>query len=440
MGKSPTPRLLLGLAATLAVVAAFCIYSLRQIEGLRELQTQTIDRNRKDSLQLLRIQNDLNQLALAMRDMLDREGGYPLEAWRGEFERIRYDLDDAIKRDRELANRPVEQQQYLQESLRQFWLSAEQVFAIAQSGDEARARKITANSLAAQQSSLASTVARLLVANNEAEDAASSQIQQIYGRVEFNLVAFTLAMGAGIGAVTLALIAYNRRMFQRLATISEQRSTLARSLIGVQEEVFRSVARDLHDDFGQILTALGVMLKRAEKHHVPPDSPLREDLTEIRTVVQETLEKTRSFSQALHPTVLDDYGLNKAIERYLETWEKQTGIKVHYEQTGAGTVPQDQRIHVYRVLQEALTNVVKHAKASDVQVRVRFDDSLLRLEVEDNGVGKPAKGSKGLGMIAMEERAELLDGRLAVLPATAGGPSGSTGTLVRLEVPIQVGE
>src|SRR3984957_8213016 len=95
--RSPTARLLAGLAITLAVVAAFCFYALYQIAGLRDLQNQTIERNRKDSLQLLRTQNDLSALGLAMRDMLSGDEPYPLYAWAAQFERIRKDISDAIR-------------------------------------------------------------------------------------------------------------------------------------------------------------------------------------------------------------------------------------------------------------------------------------------------------------------------------------------------------
>src|SRR5208283_103379 len=101
--SSPTSRLLIGLAVTLAAVAVFSLYALRQIAGLRDLQTSTVDRNRKDSLQLLRIQNNLNSLGLAMRDMLDPDAPYPLEAFKGQFDRSRLDLDDALRLEAQLA-------------------------------------------------------------------------------------------------------------------------------------------------------------------------------------------------------------------------------------------------------------------------------------------------------------------------------------------------
>src|SRR4029450_9146254 len=96
-GRSPTTALLLGLIITLATVVAYSWYTSGQISGLRRLQTELTDGNRRDSLQLLRIQNDLNQLGLAMRDMLDAAEPYPLTAWSTQFDRIRLDLDDALK-------------------------------------------------------------------------------------------------------------------------------------------------------------------------------------------------------------------------------------------------------------------------------------------------------------------------------------------------------
>ena len=107
--------LLFGLIITLAAVVAYSGYITRQISGLRQLQTDLVDRNRKDSLQLLRIQNDLNSLALAMRDMLANDEPYPLTAWSAQFARVRVDLEDALGREEEVApaGRTPEQRQYL---------------------------------------------------------------------------------------------------------------------------------------------------------------------------------------------------------------------------------------------------------------------------------------------------------------------------------------
>ncbi len=152
-------------------------------------------------------------------------------------------------------------------------------------------------------------------------------------------------------------------MFAQVAALSERRSELARQLITIQENTFRHISRELHDEFGQILTAIGAMLHRAGKKIPPLDDSLRGDFEEVREIVQSTLDKIRALSQALHPVVLDDAGLEGALDLYLPGFEKQTGIVVRYEKEGESrAVDRDVAIHVYRVVQEALNNVARHAK------------------------------------------------------------------------------
>lgn len=374
-----------------------------------------------DTLHLIRIQNDLNSLGLAMRDMVVNQDGYGLHAWRGQFRRLRTDLETA---------QPSELRRPSKALLDQLWRSADQVFDLAEAGHNDSARRMVIDSLQAQQASLSKVVSRLLVENNKSEETAGQAISRIYDKVERNIYVFLITMLAGVTAIGLGAAHYNRRLFDRVVALSDQRSTLSRRLIGVQEEVFRSVSRELHDDFGQILTAVGLMLKRVEKNHIPADSPLREDIAEVRQVVQETLEKTRSFSQELHPAILDDYGLDRAVERYVLTWEKRTGIPTVLHREGSGRLAESRAIHIYRILQESLNNVARHARASAVEVRLTFEQDRLRLEIADNGVGLTSEPRHGLGLIAMRERTELLAGHLRILRRPTGG------TLVTLEVPV----
>ena len=136
-------------------------------------------------------------------------------------------------------------------------------------------------------------------------------------------------------------------------------------------------------------------------------------------------------SQTLHPSILDEAGLESAIDWYLSTIEKQLGVAVTYERSGAA-LPLDgtTSIHVYRVLQEALSNVARHSGADRACVRLRYDAGWLALEVEDHGKGLGAEPPRrGLGIIAMRERAALVGGSLEFVRPDAGG------TLVRLRVP-----
>jgi signal transduction histidine kinase len=430
---SPTIGLLAGLAVTLSAVAVYSGYTIVQLRSLRRLQAETIDRNRADSLLLLRIQNDLNSTALAMRDMLDSSEPYPLTAWQGQFKRIRVDLEDAVAREEKFSPgyRTADQRQYLSSSMAQFWDALDRIFALAQT-DEAEARTRVRISLQARQAALSTAVARLLVQNNESDQQAAQQTQEIYGRAERNVYLFLAAMLIVVLATSLYLVQYNRRMFQEVATLSERRSELAQQLISIQESTFRYISRELHDEFGQVLTAIGVMLQRANRRASLVEAPIREELQEVQEIVQSTLDKVRSLSQALHPVILEEAGLEAAVNTHLPLYQKQTGIQVTYDASGE-VPPMDQRvaIHVYRVMQEALNNIARHSKSARAAVRLRYSPDAVVLEVEDAGVGfDDLQEAHGMGLVSMRERAELVNGRLELLKAEGGG------VLVRLSVPL----
>jgi signal transduction histidine kinase len=429
--RSPTLGLLLGLLITLSAVVAYSAYITWQVTGLRKLQTELVDRNRKDSLQLLRIQNDLNLLAVAMRDMVSNDEPYPLTAWSAQFQRIRTDLDDAMTLEAGFAAaRTPEQSAFLAGSFNQFWDAVDRVFALAHDSKEKEAREQIQLSLQERQAALSTAVARLLVQNSENEEQAGQRIVQIYDRVQRQVFVFLAATLLAILLNGLSLIRWNRRLFARLAEISARRSELAQKLIATQESTLRYISRELHDEFGQILTAVGSMLRRAGTH-APEGSSLRSDLQEVLQIVQTTLESVRSLSQALHPVMLDEAGLESTLDWYIPTVERQTGIAISYEKQGAAfPVDGGAGVHIYRVLQEALNNVARHSGAKRAWVRLRFLPNAVELEVEDHGVGfAEHPNRRGIGLVAMRERSELMGGHIVFSRLPEGG------TLVHLDVP-----
>ena len=435
--RSLTLGLLLGLFVTLSAVVAYSAYITWQVTGLRKLQTELVDRNRKDSLQLLRIQNDLNLLAVAMRDMVSSDEPYPLTAWSAQFQRIRTDLDDAMRLEAGYAasGRTPEQSEFLSRSFTQFWDAVDRVFSLAREGNEKEAREQIGLSLQERQAALSTAVARLLVQNSENEEQAGQRIVQIYDRVRRQVYVFLAATLLAILLNGLSLIRWNRRLFAHLAEISERRSELAQKLISTQESTLRYISRELHDEFGQILTAIGSMLRRAGTH-APEGSPLRADLQEVLQIVQTTLESVRSLSQALHPVMLDEAGLESTLDWYIPTVERQTGIAISYEKRGQPfAVESGAGVHVYRILQEALNNVTRHAGAKQVWVRLDFLPNMLQLEVEDHGTGFTERPNRrGIGLVAMRERSELMGGQIVFSRPQEGG------TLVHLTVPREKAE
>jgi signal transduction histidine kinase len=436
-GRSPTTPLFIGLIITLLAVVGYSWYVTGRIASLRALQNDLIDRNRRDSLQLLRIQNELNSIGMSMRDMLDDtpdDSGrrYSFNAWRPQFQRMRVDLEDAFQREQQFAPvaRTPEQQQYLFSSLSQFWDELDRTFSLAQSGNEKSAREQIRVSLQGRVAALSNAIARQLVQNNESEERAAAQITEIYDRVERQAYIFLIGTLIAIVLTSLYLIRTNRRLFNHLAELSAQRSELAQTLISAQESTLRHISRELHDEFGQILTAMGAMLGRA-RNLTPEQSQLRKDLLEVREIAQSALDKVRTLSQALHPVMLDEAGLEQTIEWYLPVVERQSGIVISYEKSGdpfavSGTAA----VHIYRVLQEALNNIARHSGARKAWVRLRYAPERLELEVEDHGSGfVPGRARKGLGLVAMRERAELLGGTLSFENPEGGG------TIVKLGVP-----
>jgi signal transduction histidine kinase len=435
--KSPTVRLLLGLLITLAAVTVFSWYALYQLNGLRKLQTDTIDLNRHDSLLLLRVQNDLNTFGLKLRDMTQTRAAGGIGTYRNEFLRLRSDLEEAIQEEARLE--PVMQQPdqrtSLAKALQQFWETSDDVFAASSQGHETAARILVLTQLFPEQSALASRVSHLLERNNEAEAQADQKVASIYAGVERDIYAFLAATILAILVTSLYVIYSNRQLFDQLQSLSRQRRVLAGKLITVQEEVLRSVSRELHDEFGQILTAVGAMLARAERKGVPADSPLRTELSEVRQITHNTLEKMRSLSQMLHPAVIDDYGLAKGIEWYAEVFQRQTGIETAAIVRGTPIrIVGQPAIHCFRIVQEALNNAAKHSGTKRAEVEMIFSPDMLTVNVKDFGRGMAVKkkiGKPGLGLIAMQERAELLSGRLEFSSVPGAG------TTVSLVIPMK---
>jgi signal transduction histidine kinase len=151
----------------------------------------------------------------------------------------------------------------------------------------------------------------------------------------------------------------------------------------------------------------------------------------VQEIAQSTLNNIRTLSQALHPVLLEEAGLESTLDWYIPTVGRQTGMTLHYEKTGQSfPVETSAGVHIYRVLQEALNNVSRHSGARDAWIRVKFLYDSLELEVEDHGTGFVAeKMQRGIGLVAMRERAELIGGTLAVSPRPQGG------TRVCLQIP-----
>ena len=432
--RSPSLPLVVGLVVSLVTIAGMGLYTVREVRTLRDEQTAISERNRRDSLQLIRIQSNLATVATALRDMADRVEPYPVVYWRQTFDRLKADLDEAIALELTLApaERPEAQQQRLREAVDRLWAGLTEVFAQAESGDENGALVRVRTSVSAQHQELSGLVSQLLILNSRVQEEASQRNREIYERVVREIVGLVAALLVVVALIGSYTIWANRRAFQEVERLSGQLRTLSWRMLRIQEDLQQSFSRELHDEFGQVFTAIGTLLGRISRS-LPAGSTQVADVEEVRGIAQQTLERIRVQSRLLHPSVLDDFGLERAVDWYVEQFGRQNDIQTHFDVAGPiGVVPPESTIHIYRIVQEALTNVSRHAGAKEAWVRLAQYDGRIALTIEDRGRGLPAGDAvaRGVGLVSMRERAELMGGTFAIRPASPRG------VVVHVEVPL----
>ena len=201
----------------------------------------------------------------------------------------------------------------------------------------------------------------------------------------------------------------------------EDRLDLQLRLATAQEDERRRISRELHDQLGQLLTSLGLGLKVIDDE-TPDPSPIRDRLRSLQSLTNEIGRELHNLALELRPTALDDLGLVAALTHYAETWSQRSGLEIDYHTTGMDgeRLPAQVETALYRVVQEALTNVLKHAQARRVNVVLQRSSGHVSATVEDDGRGfdsdagaDPVAGTR-LGIIGMRERAALVGGSLTI--------------------------
>jgi signal transduction histidine kinase len=208
---------------------------------------------------------------------------------------------------------------------------------------------------------------------------------------------------------------------------------LSRRLVEVQENERRGIARELHDEIGQLLTGLKLILELPERL---PAKEVKHRLEDARSLVSDIMGRVREISLSLRPAMLDDLGLLPALLWHFERYSEISKVKVHFHHSGleGRRFDTETETAVYRIVQEAATNIARHAGIGEVTIRLFAGQEKLDLEVEDRGVGFDVRAALSVGtssgLVGMRERAHLLGGRLAVESVPGRG------TKVTAELPV----
>jgi signal transduction histidine kinase len=222
----------------------------------------------------------------------------------------------------------------------------------------------------------------------------------------------------------------------KLEEKEKARELLLEFLVNAQEEERGRLARELHDGAGQMLTSLLVRIKTLEKKAETPD--LQSGLGSLLDVVAETLEQVRELSYRLRPAALEEFGLPVALETLAHDMAAEAGLTISYQADLAGIIlTPEAEVTLYRIAQEALTNVIRHAGAEILIIELLYDINGVLLRIEDDGRGfspypSPAQiGQRHMGLISMQERTEIIGGNFELLSAPGRG------TCVQVQIPLK---
>ncbi len=213
---------------------------------------------------------------------------------------------------------------------------------------------------------------------------------------------------------------------------------LSRRLVELQEMERAEIAREIHDEIGQLLTGLKLMIAAGAYQEGPDAGPQRQPASrreDMAAIVNELIGRLRDLSMNLRPPMLDEIGLVPALRWHFERYTARTRVRVSFQETVDGRrFPAAVEIAAFRIIQEALTNVARHADVQEVDVEVKFDREGLSLLIEDKGQGfnqKMAPSGRSAGIIGMQERASLVGGNLTLESAV------STGTRIAVVLPLR---
>jgi signal transduction histidine kinase len=246
----------------------------------------------------------------------------------------------------------------------------------------------------------------------------------------------SLALGVlvALTAVIRLRIVEGRTVEQKLHAEEAERQLreLSQQLVATQEEERKKLSRELHDHVGQMLTALRMELGRIDRVRGPVAAEIPAAVAECRQLVDNVVRTVRDLSLGLRPSMLDDFGLQPALEWHIRDVSRRFGLTVDLTTHGdLDTLPEPHRTCIYRVVQEALTNCVRHARATRVQVQLDRRGEALEASVSDDGSGfEQVSRPTGLGLRGIEERVRDLKGSVTVTTAPRGG------TTIRVVLPL----
>lgn len=291
------------------------------------------------------------------------------------------------------------------------------------------ASTLASHELLRRHEEVVATVARLIRLSHQKARRAKEEIESL-AESQFRKDAFLLGGCLALACLCAFLVVRSAAaLYRRMTEQSEELSRVSWQLLDNQEMIARRLSHELHDELGQSLTALKTNFSR---HASVPcvDPAWMQDCSQL---LKESIRSAHEISQLLRPTILDDFGLDSALNWLCERFMERNGIEVEYSSDFQGRLPAETETHLFRIAQEALTNVSRHAGASLVTVRLRQRGEAICLAIQDNGKGLPLGQVRhgAVGMTGMQARARTSQGELTIRSEPGRGVS------IELWIPLE---
>ncbi len=435
----------LGLASLLVLIVVSMITLSRKAQEIYGELDQLNTHHHNVDAKLRRLRSDVNLSGIFVRDyLLDVEREHAPE-YRERLSQFRQANVATVQELRELDITHAGRIANLDALLDEYWQTFEPLFDWTVTEKIFRSSSFLRREVVPRRDAIlgiAQEIEELNNANLAAQRSEVAHRQAAFRADLLRLLQQTVFLGVGVALIAVFRLRALERRDDKQRSMTEdaerQMRQLSQRLVATQEEERKNLSRELHDHVAQVLTALRMELGRIDRMKTSTDRQISAAVTECRALVDQMFRTVRDLALGLRPSMLDDFGLQPALEWHVRDLTRRYGIDIELDVHGdLDRLPDPYRTCVFRAVQEALTNCVRHANARSARVSVTGRDDRLEVLVADDGIGlDPAQRRNGLGLRGIEERVKELHGTVSI----RGVPGRGTTLAIQLPVPLPAPE
>jgi signal transduction histidine kinase len=426
--------LLLLIGASAAVLHSSLGLAYREVAAIQE--TVRTERELID-----RVQSELFLTSVLVRDYLLESSLKSSSGDRATLQKLRASVEGSLSSLEKMSSASQRAQvMQLRKAITSYWQSLDPVFNWSPAQKGVFGRSFLRLVVLPHREAVLSAIERLGEISNRQGLERQQQVLKVEEDLKVRLRSITAVALFFGGAVAIASILRTRSLeaattayLVQIEDSAAELRRLSRKIAGAQEEERRRISRELHDQVGQMLTALGMELGNLDEFHQSHDPAFGEHIRQAKGLAEDTLRTVRNLSAGLRPSMLDELGLGPALQYQAREFTKRSGVAADVTLAGdLANLPDAHRTCVYRVVQEALTNAARHSGAKSIAISLRGGRHALTLSVRDDGRGFDPRNvrSRGFGLLGMEERVRELGGRFELRSRPGQG------ALLHCEIPI----